>query len=54
MAKATSKIKIGDKKYDVKDQYLRDEIEKLQDTVKAGTGITIKDETISLTDYEGE
>ena len=47
---STSKITIDGVKYLVKDQYLRDEIEKLQDApVKAGEGIEISaDGTVSL------
>lgn len=46
---STSKITIDGVKYAVKDQYLRDEIEKLQDPVKAGEGIEISaDGTVSL------
>ena len=46
---STSKITVGGVKYAVKDQYLRDEIEKLQDPVKAGDGIEISaDGTVSL------
>jgi hypothetical protein len=45
----TSKITVDGIKYAVKDQYLRDEIEKLQDPVTAGEGIEISsDGTISL------
>lgn len=46
---STSKITIDGIKYAVKDQYLRDEIEKLQDPVTAGEGIEIsEDGTVSL------
>ena len=48
---STSKITVGGVKYAVKDQYLRDEIEKLadKDFYKAGEGIEISsDGTISL------
>ena len=44
-----SKITVNGVKYAVKDQYLRDEIEKLQDPVTAGDGIEISaDGTVSL------
>lgn len=48
---STSKITINGTKYAIKDQYLRDEIEKLadKDFYKAGEGIIISsDGTISL------
>ena len=48
---STSKITINGVKYAVKDQYLRDEIEKLadKDFYKAGEGIEISaDGTVSL------
>ena len=45
---STSKIKVGDTKYAVRDQYLRDEIEKLadKDFYKAGEGIEISSDGI--------
>lgn len=48
---STSKITVNGVKYAVKDQYLRDEIEKLadKDFYKAGEGIEISpDGTVSL------
>lgn len=46
---STSKITVGGVKYSIRDDYLRKEIEKLQDPVKAGEGIEIsEDGTVSL------
>lgn len=51
---STSKITVNGVKYLVKDTYLRSEIEKLQDPVKAGEGIKIsEDGTISLSNSKG-
>ena len=54
---STSKITINGTKYAIKDQYLRDEIEKLadKDFYKAGEGIEISsDVTISLKEENNE
>ena len=52
---STSKITVNGIKYAIKDQYLRDEIEKLQDPVKAGEGIEISaDGTVSLKEENNE
>ena len=54
---STSKITINGTKYAIKDQYLRDEIEKLadKDFYKAGEGIeNSSDETIFLKEKNNE
>ena len=54
---STSKITINGTKYAIKDQYLRDEIEKLadKDFYKAGEGIEIfSDGTVSLKEENSE
>ena len=55
MAKVTSTLTINGVKYSIKDQYLRDEIEKLVDKgfYKAGEGIEIsEDNVISVKEEE--
>lgn len=55
MAKVTSTLTINGVKYSIKDQYLRDEIEKLVDKgfYKAGEGIEIsEDNVISVKEKE--
>lgn len=55
MAKVTSTLTINGVKYSIKDQYLRDEIEKLadKDFYKAGEGIEIsEDNVISIKEEE--
>ena len=55
MAKVTSTLTINGVKYSIKDQYLRDEIEKLVDKgfYKAGEGIEIsEDNVISVNEEE--
>lgn len=48
MAKVTSTLTINGVKYSIKDQYLRDEIEKLVDKgfYKAGEGIEISEDNV--------
>lgn len=42
----TSKIVVKGIKYDIRDDYLREEIEKLQDPVIAGEGIEISEDGV--------
>lgn len=49
----TSKIVVKGIKYDIRDDYLREEIKKLQDPVSAGEGIEIsKDGVVSIKEKE--
>lgn len=49
----TSKIVVKGIKYDIRDDYLREEIEKLQDLVSAGEGIEIsEDGVVSIKEKE--
>ena len=49
----TSKIVVKGIKYDIRDDYLREEIEKLQDPVSAGEGIEIsEDGAVSIKEEE--
>ena len=49
----TSKIVVKGIKYDIRDDYLREEIKKLQDPVRAGEGIEIsEDGVVSIKEKE--